>query len=434
MEQSTTRFVGMDVHKDTIVVAVTATGEVGKSTAYGTFPNTAAGLEKLVKRLRHAGGGPLKFCYEAGPCGYGIHRALTKMGEDCMVVAPSMIPRKSGERQKNDKRDAGALAVLHRGGLLTAVWVPDAAHEAMRDLIRARLAAVRALRAGRQQLSAFLLRHERVYPGNRTPWTKAHRGWLADQSFAQPAQQIVLEESIEAVRLCEQRRDRVDGYLRAQIPSWSLFPLVQNLCALRGLDTIAAAGLAAAIGDPSRFATAPHFMAYLGMVPSEHTSGPKHCLGSITKAGDIHARTLLIEAAHSYRYPARIARRKLVAVDAVPDAVCEIAWKAQTRLCQRYRHMAARGKLTQVVVTAIGRELAGFVWSIACITSDPVVSDNTVTALHDEVAAQCGEVMTASEEVARQVQGVVPTQAPSARHGRRSPQTGRHQPKGVQTG
>ena len=248
MEQST-RFIGMDVHKDTIVVAVTATGEVGKATAYGTFPNTAAGLEKLVKRLRQAGGGPLKFCYEAGPCGYGIHRALTKMGEDCMVVAPSMIPRKSGERQKNDKRDAGSLAVLHRGGLLTAVWVPDAAHEAMRDLIRARLAAVRAVRAARQQLSAFLLRHERVYPG-RTPWTKAHRGWLADQSFAQSAQQIVLEESIEAVRLSEQRRDRVDGYLRAQIPSWSLFPLVQNLCALRGLDMIAAAGLAAAIGDP----------------------------------------------------------------------------------------------------------------------------------------------------------------------------------------
>src|ERR1700744_1865312 len=298
-----TRFVGMDVHKDTIVVAVTASGEVGKATAYGTFPNTTAGLEKLVKRLRQAGEGAIKFCYEAGPCGYGVHRTLTRMGEDCMVVAPSMIPRKSGERQKTDKRDAANLAVLHRGGLLTAVWVPDAAHEAMRDLIRARLAAVRALRAGRQQLSAFLLRHERVYPGNRTPWTKARRGWLADQSFAQPAQQIVLEESIEAVRLCEQRRDRVDGYLRAQIPSWSLFPLVQNLCALRGLGMIAAAGLAAAIGDPSRFATAPHFTAYLGMVPSEHTSGPKRRIGGITKAGDIHARTLLIEAAPSYRYP-----------------------------------------------------------------------------------------------------------------------------------
>ena len=232
------------VHRDTIVVAVTAIGDVGKATPYGTFPNTAAALEKLVKRLRQAGSGPLKFCYEAGPCGYGVHRNLTKMGENCIVVAPSMIPRKAGERQKNDKRDAASLAVLHRGGLLTAVWVPDAAHEAMRDLIRARLAAVRTVRTARQHLSAFLLRHERVYPAGRTAWTKAHRGWLADQCFAQPAQQIVLEENIEAVRLGEQRRDRIDGYLRAQIPTWSLFPLVQNLSALRGLDTIASAGLA----------------------------------------------------------------------------------------------------------------------------------------------------------------------------------------------
>ena len=149
MEQST-RFIGMDVHKDTIVVAVTATGEVGKATAYGTFPNTAAALEKLVRRFRQSGDGPLKFCYEAGPCGYGVHRTLTRLGEDCMVVAPSMIPRKSGDRQKNDKRDAASLAVLHRGGLLTAVWVPDAAHEAMRDLIRCRLAAVRAVRTARR--------------------------------------------------------------------------------------------------------------------------------------------------------------------------------------------------------------------------------------------------------------------------------------------
>src|ERR1700681_1971396 len=164
MEQST-RFIGMEVHQDTIVVALTAAGGVGKATAYGTFPNPAAALEKLVRRLRQPGSGPLKFCYEAGPCGYGVHRTLTRFGEDCMVVAPSMIPRKSGDRQKNDKRDSASLAVLHRGGLLTAVWVPDAAHEAMRDLIRARLAAVRAAPTGRQQLSAFLLRHERVYPG-----------------------------------------------------------------------------------------------------------------------------------------------------------------------------------------------------------------------------------------------------------------------------
>ena len=378
MEQPT-RFIGMDVHKDTIVVAVTAAGDSGKATPYGTFPNSAAALEKLVKRLRQAGSGPLRFCYEAGPCGYGIHRTLTKLGEDCMVVAPSMIPRKSGDRQKNDKRDAASLAVLYRGGLLTAVWVPDAAHEAMRDLIRTRLAAVRAVRTARQQLSAFLLRHERIYRNGRA-WTKAHRGWLADQSFAQPAQQIVLEENIEAVRLSERRRDRIDGYLRAQIPAWSLFPLVQNLGALRGLDTIASAGLAAAIGDPSRFASAPDFMAYLGLVPSEHSSGPKRRTGAITKSGDIHARTLLIEAAHSYRFPARIGRAKLVAVDAVPEAVREIAWKAQTRLCQRYRQMLGKGKLKPVVVTAIARELAGFVWSIACVTSDPPPQPATLTA------------------------------------------------------
>jgi transposase len=347
MEQST-RFIGMDLHKDTIVVAVTATGDVGKATTYGTFPNTGAALEKLVRHMRQAGDGPMKFCYEAGPCGYGVHRTLTGLGEDCMVVAPSMIPRKSGDRQKNDTRDAASLAVLHRGGLLTAIWVPDAAHEAMRDLIRARLAAVRAVRAARQQLSAFLLRHERLYPGNRKPWTKAHRRWLADQSFAQPAQQIVLEESIDAVRLGEQRRDRVDGYLRTQVPSWSLFPLVRNLCALRGLDTIASAGLAAAIGDPSRFASASNFI-------------------------------------HCYRFPARIARHKLATMDAVPDAVRIIAWKAQIRLCQRYRRLMAKGKPRQVVVTAIARELAGFVWAIACITSDPPAKTSGFTPASVEV-------------------------------------------------
>src|ERR1700733_7972234 len=385
MEQPT-RFIGMDVHKDTIVVAVTATGDVGKATPYGTFPNTNASLEKLVKRLRQAGSGPLAFCYEAGPCGYGIHRTLTKMGEDCMVVAPSMIPRKAGDRQKNDKRDAASLAVLHRGGLLTAVWGPDAAHEAIRDLIRTRQAAARGVRPPRQQLTRFLLRHEHIYPKGRQPWSKAHRGWLADQRFVQPAQQIVLEENIEAVRLGELRRDRIDGHLRAQIPTWSLFPLVQSLCALRGLDTIASAGLAAAIGDPSRFASAPDFMAYLGLVPSEHSSGPRRRMGGITKSGDIHARTLLIEAAHSSRFPARITRRQLACVDAVPEAVREIAWKAQTRLCQRYRHMMAKDKPTPVIVPASARELAGFVLSIACMTSDPPVKTSAIATNSGEVS------------------------------------------------
>jgi transposase len=425
MEQPT-RLIGMDVHKETIVVAVTAAGDVGKATPYGTFPNSATALEKLVRRLRQASSGSLKFCSEAGPCGYRVHRTLTRLGEECMVVAPSMIPRTSGERQKTDKRDADGLAVLHRGGQLTAVWVPDVAHEAMRDLIRSRLAAVRAVRTARQQLSAFLLRHERIYRNGGTAWTKAHRGWLADQSFAQPAQQIVLEESIEAVRRGEQRRDRVDGFLRTQIPTWSLFPLVQNLGALRGLDTIASAGLAAAIGDPSRFATAPDFMAYLGLVPSEHSSGPKRRIGGITKSGDIHARTLLIEAAHSYRFPARITRRQLAGVDVVPEAVRAIAWKAQTRLCQRYRHMMAKGKPTPVLVTAIARQLAGFVWSIACITSDPPAKASAITTMSDAVSPAkstsqsrslpCQPLKTTTHRAARPKQARAPVELRSVTH------------------
>ena len=191
------------------------------------------------------------------------------------------------------------------------------------------------------------------------------------------------------------------AYLRAQIPTWSLFPLVQNLGALRGLDTIASAGLAAAIGDPSRFASAPDFMAYLGLVPSEHSSGPKRRIGAITKSGDIHARTLLIEAAHSYRFPARIARRKLAAVDAVPEAVRAIAWKAQTRLCQRYRRMMAKGKPTPVIVTAIARELAGFVWSIACITSDPPAKTSATATTSDRGALQPSQQANPGRRVAK---------------------------------
>ena len=363
-----TRFVGLDVHKATITAAVIAAGETGKATRLGIIPNSPAALEKLATRLR-AAGGHLKFCYEAGPCGYGVHRTLSRLGLACDVIAPSLIPARAGDRQKTDSRDAASLALLLRAGLLTAVWVPDDAHEAMRDLIRARLAAVRAVRTARQQLSAFLLRHERVFPGGRTAWTKAHRAWLADQRFDLPAHHLVLEESIEAVRLAEQRRDRVEAHLRAQIPTWSLSDLVRNLAALRGLDTIAAAGLSAAIGDVARFPAAGGFMGYLGLVPSEHSSGPKRRLGGITKTGDIHARTVLIEAAWSYRFPARIAHAKLAAVEAVPDAVRAIAWKAQVRLCRRYREMMLAGKPKQVVVTAIARELAGFVWAIARYTA-----------------------------------------------------------------
>lgn len=360
-----TRYIGMDVHKETIVIAIAVEHDRGKATLYGTIQNTRNALNLCVEKLHRANPGPLRFCYEAGPCGYGIHRALTAMGQDCVVIAPSLTPRRPGERHKTDTRDAADLATLLRAGLLTPIWVPDAAHEAMRDLVRARQASVRAVRTARQQLSAFLLRHDRRYTTGRQAWTLAHRRWLSELTFEQPAQHIVLEEAIAAVRHSEAHRDRMDAHLRAALPGWSLYPLVCALTALRGIDVIAAAGLAAAIGDPSRFASAPDFMGYLGLVPSEHSSGLRRRLGAITKAGDVHARTLLIEAAWSYRLPARISRTKLARLEGVPDAVQALAWKAQTRLCARYRTLIARGKSKQVVVTAIARELAGFVWAIA---------------------------------------------------------------------
>jgi transposase len=382
-----TRFIGMDVHKDTIVVvAVTAAGDVGKATPYGTFPNTAAAVEKVVRRLRQASSGTIEVLLRSRPLRLRYSSHLNQAGRGLhggrALDDPAQKWRSAEERQARRRQP----------GRLVSRWTADRGLGAgcgARGDARSNPYPVGGGAGGAHGTSTT----ERIsaasradLPNGRKAWTKAHRGWLADQSFAQPAQQIVLEESIEAVRLGERRRDRIDGYLRAQIPTWSLFPLVQNLGALRGLDTVASAGLAAAIGDPSRFASAPDFMAYLGLVPSEHSTGRKRHMGAITKAGNIHARTLLIEAAHSYRFPARVARHKLAAVDAVPEAVREIAWKAQTRLCQRYRRMVARGKLNQVVVTAIARELAGFVWSIACITSDPPAKTSVITTASDEVS------------------------------------------------
>ena len=362
MEQLT-RFIGMDVHKDTIVVAITAAGDSGKATPYGTFPNTVPALEKLVKRLRQAGSGPVRFCYEAGPCGYGIHRQLTAAGHECSVVAPSLIPRKPGERIKTDRRDANNLARLNRAGELTPVWVPDPAHEAMRDLVRARLAAVRHLRQARQQLSGFLLRHGRHY--HRPAWTLMHRRWLSGLQFDQAVHLVVLDDLIAAVEAATERRDRLTRHIEQVLADWSLAPVVQALQALRGMALVNAATLVAELGDITRFSGPRHLMAYLGLVPSEHSSGERRRQGGITKAGNGAARRMLIEAAWSYRFPARISRPLLLRQESVAPAIRETAWKAQLRLCRRYRKLANSGKPTTVVTTAVARELAGFVWAIA---------------------------------------------------------------------
>jgi transposase len=355
-------YVGLDVHKDGIVVAVVEGGLRGEVRDSGRIANTPAALQRLVRKLGHEGV-ELRFCYEAGPCGYGIQRQLSAAGYDCVVVAPSLIPQRPGDRIKTDRRDASHLAKLHRAGELTAVWVPDPGHEAMRDLVRARLDAVRALRRARQQLSGFLLRQGCHY--GRRAWTKLHRRWLAGLRFAQAAHHIVLEDYIQAVEAARARRDRLTAQIEAMLPDWTLAPVVAALQTMRGMALVNAATLIAELGDLSRFANPRQLMAYLGLVPSEHSSGASVRRGGITKAGNGAARRLLIEAAWTYRFPARLSRELLLRQESQPQAIREIAWKAQLRLCARYRKLARSGKPANVVTTAIARELAGFVWAIA---------------------------------------------------------------------
>jgi transposase len=355
-------YVGLDVHKDTIAVALADAGLRGEVRQHGKILNTPAALKALAVKLIRKGR-DLQFCNEAGPCGYGIQRQLTGMGHDCAVVAPSLIPRKPGVRIKTDRRDATNLAKLHRAGELTPVWVPDQAHEAIRDLVRARQAAVRTLRQARQQLSGFLLRQGYHY--HRPAWTQLHRRWLASLKFEQAVHHIVLEDSIAAVEAATARRDRLEAHIEAALPEWSLASVVQALQALRGVGLVAAATLVAELGDITRFTNPRQLMAFLGLVPSEHSSGGTRRQGGITKAGNGAARRMLIEAAWSYRFPARISREQLLRQERLAKPIREIAWKAQERLCRRYRKLARAGKQPTVITAAIARELAGFIWAIA---------------------------------------------------------------------
>lgn len=358
-----TKYVGLDLHKESITVAVADGGERGEARHIGRIENTPEAIRKLVARLA-VKGAVLRFCYEAGPCGYGALRLLARLGHDCIVVAPTMTPRRLGDKVKTDRRDAMMLARLHRAGELTPVWVPDREHEAMRDLVRARTVAVRNVRRARQQVRAFLLRHGIGDPKGKT-WSRGYHRWLLTLAFEHPAQQIALQELIDAVGEAERRRDRIQVQIEALLPSWSLAPVVRALQGLRGFALVVAVTLVSEVGDMTRFASPRQLMAFLGLTPSETSSGGAVRRGKITKTGNGELRRTLIEASWTYRMPARISGRKNAVLEKLPPSVREIAWKAQTRLCARYRRMVARGKPSNVVVCAIAREVLGFAWAIA---------------------------------------------------------------------
>lgn len=316
-------------------------------------------LRKLVSH-----GKSLHLCYEAGPCGYELYRYLVTEGHDCWVVAPSLIPKRPGDKVKTDKRDAVQLARLLRAGELTPVYVPNREDEAIRDLSRAREDTMLVQKSARQRLKSFLLRHDIRYQG-KTSWTEAHLRWLADEvRCPSPAQQIVFQEYVNAVTESQQRLQRLDEQIKHFAQAWRLYPAVEALMAMRGVQMIVAITVVSELGDLSRFESPKQLMSFLGLIPSEHSSGPRQKRGGITKTGNGHVRRILIEAAWCYRYPAKVSREMQLRQDTLPLVIRDIAWRAQLRLTQRYKHMQSKGKPHNVTVVALARELAGFMWAV----------------------------------------------------------------------
>ena len=357
---STTIHVGLDVHKKT--TAVTVSQGPGRARFIGTIDSNPRALLKVLGKLGDAQ--EMSVVYEAGPCGYDLYRRLRCGGYWCEVIAPSKVARRSGDRVKTDRRDALHLAEQSRAGALTAVWVLDESDEAIRDLSRAREDAVRSRHKSRQRLQAMLLRTGHRYSG-KTQWTAAHERYLSQHTFAWPAQRLAWEEYRQAVSEAHRRVERLTESLHDQVKQWRWGVVVKALMTLRGIDRVSAATLVAELGGLRRFAHARELMGFVGLVPSEHSSGDSRRNGAITRTGNGYARRMLVEAAWSYRFPARISRAIQVRQEGQPQAVREIAWQAQVRLSRRYRALKARQVVHNKICVAVARELTGFVWSIA---------------------------------------------------------------------
>lgn len=356
------KYIGLDVHKDTIAVSI---ADAGRSQAryYGTIKHTSQAVSRLLKKINPEGE-VLGLCYEAGPCGYGLYRQLMASGHECQVVAPSLIPQRASDKVKTDRRDSLRLAQLLRAGELTPVWVPDTEQEAIRDLVRTRDDIKVSQRHARQQLLAFMLRHSLSWTGGKRNWTQGFWHWLEAIQMPDAHQQFALKEYIDTVGYFSVRLQAIEKQMYVAKTGWSLEPIVDGLMAMRGVNLVTAMGIVAELGDLSRFSKPTQLMAYLGLVPSEHSSGESRRQGAITKSGNSHVRRLLVESSWCYRFAARKSREIEQRAQHTSPEVQAIAWKAQRRLCARYRALSERGMASCKVVTAVARELSGFIWAV----------------------------------------------------------------------
>jgi transposase len=361
------RFLGLDVHAETITVAVAeANGEVR---SLGTIANREESIRKFIKKL----GSPeqLRACYEAGPTGFVLYWQLTQLGVDCVVVAPSLVPKKPGDRVKTDRRDALKLARCHRNGDLTAVWVPNEASEALRDLVRQREAAKQDQLRARHRLTKLLLRTGQRPPLGLKAWTERYWRWLGQVRYAQPAQEVTRLDCINEVEHMSARVKRLEEAILevVKLAPQGMQEVIRGLQALRGIAHISAVTIAAELGNiSSRFESARKLMGYSGAFPSENSSGERIRRGGMSKAGNAHLRRIVMESAWCYRHLPRVGEKLRKRQQGISAEIIEIAWKAQNRLHKRYRKLTMAGKDQRKVIAAVGRELLGFIWAIGVKT------------------------------------------------------------------